>query len=104
VCPPNARFGRAEPAEAGADAVVDLLEMLEVDDARLLARHGRWYIPGRDPRWLRRNALVALGNVADAGDEQAVAVLTRYRAGHDTKIAEHANWALQRVLERAERP
>ena len=32
----------------------------------LLDRHGRWYLAGRDPRWLRRNALVVLGNTGDA--------------------------------------
>ena len=68
VCPPNRRLER-DPEHArptGRDAWVDLVELLEADDADLLARHGRWYIPRRDPRYLRRNALVALGNVGDA--------------------------------------
>ena len=26
---------------------------------------GRWYIPGREARYVRRNALVVLGNTAD---------------------------------------
>ena len=30
--------------------------------------HGRWYIAERDPRYLRRNALVVLGNVGDPND------------------------------------
>jgi epoxyqueuosine reductase len=98
VCPPNIRFGRAEPVEVDAHPVVDLIEMLEVDDAALLARHGRWYIAGRDPRWLRRNALVALGNV---GDGRADAVLARYRDGDDALLAEHATWAVHRRGERA---
>ena len=34
----------------------------------LLARHGRWYIPRREARYLRRNALVVLGNVGDGTD------------------------------------
>jgi epoxyqueuosine reductase len=93
VCPPNVRFGRAEPVEAEADPIVDLVELLEADDATLLARHGRWYIAGRDPRWLRRNALVALGNV---GDDRASAILNRYRDGDDELLAEHAAWALKR--------
>ena len=32
------------------------------DDATILARHGRFYLPGRDVNVLRRNALIALGN------------------------------------------
>jgi epoxyqueuosine reductase len=97
VCPPNLRFGRDEPLEPGADRVVDLLEILEADDASLLARHGRWYIAERDPRWLRRNALIALGNI---GDERGLAVLRRYRDGADGVLAEHAVWALRRHSER----
>jgi epoxyqueuosine reductase len=97
LCPPNIRFGRAEPIETEADPTVGLIEMLEADDASLLARHGRWYIAGRDPRWLRRNAIMALGNV---GDDRADAVLARYRDGDDTVLAEHATWALGRREER----
>jgi epoxyqueuosine reductase len=58
-----------------------------------LAAHGRWYIAARDPRYLRRNALVALGNVGDAGDPSTVATLARYAAGADELLAEHARWA-----------
>jgi epoxyqueuosine reductase len=97
VCPPNIRFGRSEPTEVDADPVVDLVAMLDADDATLLERFGRWYIAGRDPRWLRRNALVALGNV---GDERTDAVLARYRDGDDVVLAEHARWALLRRAER----
>jgi epoxyqueuosine reductase len=97
VCPPNVRFGRAEPTEVDADPVVDLVAMLDADDTTLLARYGRWYIAERDPRWLRRNALVALGNV---GDERTDAVLARYRDGDDAVLAEHAVWALRRRAER----
>ena len=47
------------------EAGVDVLDLLAATDDELLARHGRWYIPGREPRYLRRNALVVLGNVGD---------------------------------------
>ena len=47
------------------DADVDLLDLLgSGTDESLMSRYGRWYIPERDPRYLRRNALMALGNVA----------------------------------------
>ena len=51
-------------------------------------------MPRNDPRWLRRNALVALGNV---GGAEHVAVLERHAADDDEVIAEHAAWALERV-------
>ena len=36
-------------------------DLLAADDDELLARYGRWYLAGRDPRWLRRNALDRAG-------------------------------------------
>lgn len=100
VCPPTVRLGvrhavtlDAEPVEAW----VDVLGLLDADDDTLLERHGRWYLAGRDPRWLRRNALVVLGNIGDPSDERTRRTLARYRAGGDPLLAEHAEWAAQRL-------
>ena len=75
VCPPNRRLDRGRSAGQGptpagerAQATVDVLDLLAASDDDLLARHGRWYIPRRQPRYLRRNALVVLGNVGDPAD------------------------------------
>ena len=62
-----------------------------------MAAHGRWYIPERDPRYVRRNALVALGNVGDRRDPTVVRVLGRYRGGDDALLAEHADWAMAQL-------
>ena len=106
ACPPTVRFGRrhvrplAELASGSTDGVqawVDVLDLLDADDDSLLQRHGRWYIAGRDPRWLRRNALVVLGNVGDGTDRRTAAVLARYRDGDDAVLAEHARWASGRL-------
>jgi epoxyqueuosine reductase len=99
VCPPNRTVDRrTPPAEvAGEEAWVPLVDLLEQDDDELLARHGRWYIPRRQPRWLRRNALVALGNVGSSDDHRAVATLERYATGDDDVLAEHARWALEHL-------
>ncbi len=103
VCPPNRRDDRHTAREAGlaAQARVPVLDLLEADDATLLERHGRWYIAGRDPRWLRRNALVVLGNTAPATDP---AVTGRIRnaiadqlASSDTMLVVHAVWAARRL-------
>ena len=95
VCPPNRVADRREPPEdaPGDEAWVPLVELLAATDDELLARHGRWYIAGRDPRWLRRNALVALGNVGRPDDPAVTATLDRYAAGDDALLAEHARWA-----------
>ncbi len=115
ACPPNRLEIRRRPppsAEVDAESVVDLLALLEEpDDDVLLDRHGRWYVPRRDARYLRRNALVALGNVADGGDGRVAAVVRRFAAADDTLLRAHAAWAASRLgledvvigLERCER-
>jgi epoxyqueuosine reductase len=103
VCPPNRAADRRDvPAAAeGDEAWVPLVELLESSDDVLLARHGRWYIAGRDPRWLRRNALVALGNVGDPADARVTATLDRYATGADALLAEHAHWARSQRSQRS---
>ena len=98
VCPVNRRSGERPPAEDDARDRVDLVALLEADDDTLLAEYGRWYVPRRDPRYLRRNALVALGNTAAPGDARAVATIERYAEGDDELLAEHARWARERAL------
>src|SRR3989449_3734036 len=51
--------------------VVSLVDWLERDGAELVDELDRLYVPKNDARWLRRNALVALGNVGSS--EEAVA-------------------------------
>jgi epoxyqueuosine reductase len=103
VCPPNVRVDRRQrPITDGSspdalDAWVPLLEVLDADDATLLVRYGRWYIADRQPRWLRRNALIALGNVGDPGDPVVEATLARYLADTDPVLRAHAVWAARRL-------
>ena len=99
ACPPTVRLGRrhAVPLAGDVEAWVGVLELLDADDEALLQRHGRWYIAGRDPRWLRRNALVVLGNVGTADDPRTLATLARYRNGPDELLADHARWASERL-------
>ena len=100
VCPPNRvadRRGTTATAAASDEAWVSLIEILDADDETLLAQFGRWYIPQRDPRYIRRNALVALGNVGDGGDPDVVRVVSRALADDDPLIREHAAWAAHRL-------
>jgi len=96
VCPINRladRRHRPPPAEAGAVSAVDLVAMLDSSDQDLLATYGRWYVPARDPRYLRRNALVALGNVGDPGHPATIRCLRHWMGAGDELLAEHARWA-----------
>ena len=102
VCPPTVRLGdrhriRLEPDGEPVQAWVDVVELLSATDDELLERHGRWYIADRDPRWLRRNALIVLGNTADPGDPSVRATLGRYRDHEDPMLREHAEWAADRL-------
>jgi epoxyqueuosine reductase len=100
ICPANRLVARTAtisdepgPGSADEDADVDLLDLLGSDDESLMSRYGRWYIPERDPRYLRRNALVALGNVADGSLPEVAATLSRYLDHADDMLRAHAAWA-----------
>jgi epoxyqueuosine reductase len=104
VCPPNRHHAGSTdapegPHDAGGADVgwVDLLDLLASDDAALLARHGRWYLANRETRWLRRNALIALGNVGQSDDAEVVAAVERYLGHPDPMLRAHAVWAAGRL-------
>lgn len=105
VCPISVRLGKRntvdlDPHDPSVQSHVDALELLDADDDTIEARHGRWYIAGREMRWLRRNALVVLGNAADPADHRVRAVLDRYRSDSDPILSEHATWASERLVSR----
>ena len=68
-----------------------------LQDDELLARHGRWYIWERDPRWVRRNALVVLDNTGDGRDAGVEAALRDALAHADPVLRAHAVWAAARL-------
>ena len=100
VCPWNRgvekRRGELPPPE---DAVpnVSLAEWLTTDGAELVEELDRLYVPRNDPRWLRRNALHALGNV---GSAEELPLAREWAASDDDVLAEAAGWAVARITER----
>ena len=90
------RTGTGPPEHA--EPSVSLLDWLESDGEALVARYDRLYVPRNDPRWLRRNALVAAGNAGGAAERRAV---ERYAVADDEVLREHAEWALARIDERS---
>jgi epoxyqueuosine reductase len=99
VCPPNRR--RAGSAgSAGETSVrpwVDVLAWLAMDDDALLAAAGSWYVPARAARYLRRNALLVLGNSADGADPAVLAALDSALGHPDAMVRAHAVWAAGRL-------
>jgi epoxyqueuosine reductase len=101
VCPWNRGVEKRRAGEtARTGAHVDLVDWLEADGSALIEAYERLYVPRNDPRWLQRNALVALGN-AGRDDESTRAVLDRYAEGDDELLAEHARWATRELSSRA---
>jgi epoxyqueuosine reductase len=97
VCPWNRgiekRRAGMQPPE-GAEPHVSLVDWLERDGAELRRKYNRLYVPRNDPRYLRRNALVALGNV---GRLEHRPVLKEHAESADQLVREHAEWAGERL-------
>ena len=95
VCPWNRGIEKRRAEQAppeDAEPHVSLVDWLEASDEELAERYDRLFVPRNDPRYLRRNALVALGNV---GGDPASA--RRYAESNDPLLREHAEWALARM-------
>ena len=90
VCPWNRGIEKRRAGAEPGEAVVSLADWLSADD--LADRYDRLYVPRNDSRYLRRNALVALGNI---GGDPALA--RPYAEGDDPLLREHAEWALARL-------
>jgi epoxyqueuosine reductase len=97
VCPPGRRATLPGATEVTTDAWVDVVAMLALDDDALMARHGRWYIPRREPRYLRRNALVVLGNAGAVPPAEVRPVLAAHLRHPDGMVRSHAAWAARRL-------
>ncbi|MEI7505623.1 MAG: tRNA epoxyqueuosine(34) reductase QueG [Actinomycetes bacterium] len=108
-CPPTVRLHSRHHARiapvAGPGAFVDVIELLNSSDESLLEKFGSWYLAERDPRWLRRNALIILGNIAPvnnpAVNNSAMSpveqVLRHYLGDIDPMLRLHALWAAVRL-------
>jgi len=94
VCPWNRGVEKRRAGDPGTRSVephVSLADWLTADDDELTARYDRLFVPRNDPRYLRRNALVAVGN--GVGD---VELARPYAESDDPLLREHAERALRR--------
>ncbi len=92
ACPPGKRLIEVHTAQQRGR--VDLVELLTMADRDLVEAYSHFYIPRRRARYLRRNALVALGN---SGGPGAVAVASGFLGHPDPLLRIHAAWALGRL-------
>jgi epoxyqueuosine reductase len=97
VCPWNRGVEKRRAgcqAPDGAEAHVSFVDWLERDGEELRRTYERLYVPKNDATYLRRNALVALGNTGVTSDRPA---LDPYLASEDGLLREHAEWAAARL-------
>lgn len=100
VCPWNRgveKRRRGNGTASEADGRVSLADWLSRDGDELIADLDRLYVPRNDARWLRRNALIAAGNV---GTRALEPVVRRYEGDSDPILSEAAKWALARIADR----
>ncbi|MFM9137996.1 MAG: tRNA epoxyqueuosine(34) reductase QueG [Actinomycetota bacterium] len=97
VCPPTSRKRLRVDGFDDARAWVDVVGLLEMDDDELLRTVDWWYVAQRNPDWVRRNALVVVGNVADPRSAHVRRVMGRYVEHPDPMLRAHAVWACARL-------
>jgi epoxyqueuosine reductase len=97
VCPWNRgveRQRRAAPLPRDSEPTVSLRGWLVRSGEDLVADLDRLYVPRKHPRWLRRNALVAAGNI---GSDELRPLAEPYAESDDPILADAAAWALARM-------
>jgi epoxyqueuosine reductase len=97
ACPWNrfAREGQLMKPHARPDLPApDLIELLSLNQAQFKARFAGSPILRTKRRGLLRNVCVALGNL---GDASALPALAQAAADPEPLIAEHAQWAIDRI-------
>ena len=98
VCPINKFEERIDgPRGTRENHYVSIHNILEQDDQSLLSNYGQWYIPKRDPRYLRRNALLVLGNMGKPTDRRTQRVVKRWLSSSDSMLRSYAVWTAKRL-------
>ena len=100
VCPWNRGVEKRRARDAVPDTAephVRLADWLSEDGDVVRERYRRLYVPRNDPRYLQRNALVALGNV---GLPEDAALAEPFLDCDDELLREQAEWAVTRIEER----
>jgi epoxyqueuosine reductase len=97
VCPWNRGIEKRRAASAPADGAephVRLADWLQADGEALTRQYDRLYVPKKDARYLRRNALIALGNT---GGPEDVALAEPFLEDDDDLLREQAEWTVARL-------
>jgi epoxyqueuosine reductase len=100
VCPWNRGVEKRRAGDGppdGAEPHVRLVDWLNGDGEALTRRFDRLYVPRNDAQYLRRNALVALGNT---GGPEDLALAEPFLDDEDELLREQGQWTVTRIQER----
>lgn len=98
ICPPNrVKFGESKDNLNSQNALIDIFWMLSANNEELITKCETWYFPERNPDYIRRTALVALGNSAVEKDLRTVNTLKRFLSSENVLLRSHAVWAVKRL-------
>jgi len=99
VCPPNhLEIKRSKNSSKSSEgALVDMFWLLSAEDNEILDRFTLWYIPKRNPDFVRRTALVVLGNSAVEENTNVPPLLKKYLEHKNPLLRAHAVWAAKRL-------
>jgi epoxyqueuosine reductase len=94
ACPWNRGVESRRAGEQPAPWGIELRDWLEGDDDAIDEQWQRLYVPRRQVRWLRRNALIAL---ASSARQEDAALAAPYLDSDDPMLREHAAWTLRKL-------
>jgi len=97
LCPVNDTAIDGARTAVPRESTVDIIALLDSSDEELMDQYGHWYIPRRRPEYLRRNALVVLGNSQSEDDPEVERVLANCLASPQPLVRSHAIWAALRL-------
>ena len=96
VCPINSKQVSSKQKDTKQGSQLSVLDILKSSDEELMSRFGRFYIPRRQPRYLRRNALLVLANTG-ALETETTEALKEMVNHEDPMLRAHGIWAAQRL-------
>ena len=97
LCPINDNELNVTQDPSDRESHVDIVKLLGTPDEELMEKFGHWYIPRRQPSYLRRNALVVLGNSGNRDDPEIDRVLRECLNSDEALVRSHAVWAAFRL-------
>ena len=100
-CPHTQRWSVPVRIRSSVQRVIrtalDCEHLLTIDDHELMSECDGWYVHERNPMWVRRNALIILGNTARPDSESVRSIVHRYVSSPEPILRAHAVWAAARL-------